>query len=332
MIIPGFGGFVSNYYSAKVIHNQGKIIPPAKSIAFNKNLISNDGLLVNYISRQEKLSLPEAAERVKQFAEQCKEALYNKEIILLPGIGKIFLDIENNIQFLQDKSLNHLINSYGLPDAVAYAIKRNKIVDTKLALSEEVIPIKRNNKRIFWYAAAGFFLLLSALGSYYFIENENARLQACNLFLGAFEKEQPKELPPPVTDAAAFEANILNLRYDFLTYESSPEEIASEEVPAEPAPAVNPAPVRTPEPNTILNNTALPKGYYVVIGSFTRGKNADKLFEKLKENNQVSYQIPGDQGFTRIGIFISSNLEEATKKLDSLRRVYNDSSWILKNN
>ena len=51
VIIPDFGGFVANYKPAMIENN--RFFPPTKEIAFNNKLISNDGLLINYISEAE---------------------------------------------------------------------------------------------------------------------------------------------------------------------------------------------------------------------------------------------------------------------------------------
>ncbi len=47
VIIPEFGGFVANYKPATIENNQ--FFPPAKEIAFNNKLVSNDGLLIKHI-------------------------------------------------------------------------------------------------------------------------------------------------------------------------------------------------------------------------------------------------------------------------------------------
>ena len=50
VIVPSFGGFVAQKISAKIDFKSGKILPPSKSLLFNRQLINNDGLLANVIS------------------------------------------------------------------------------------------------------------------------------------------------------------------------------------------------------------------------------------------------------------------------------------------
>ena len=42
VIVPEFGGFVTNYASAKIHPVQHTFTPPSKNIVFNKNLKNND--------------------------------------------------------------------------------------------------------------------------------------------------------------------------------------------------------------------------------------------------------------------------------------------------
>ena len=62
VIIPNFGGLVSNPVSSKINTVSGTIFPPSKLIVFNKNLSINDGLLINHISKKEKISINDSKE------------------------------------------------------------------------------------------------------------------------------------------------------------------------------------------------------------------------------------------------------------------------------
>ena len=52
VIVPNFGGFIANYNPAIIDELRHKIYPPSKRILSNPNLLSNDGLLANYVSTQ----------------------------------------------------------------------------------------------------------------------------------------------------------------------------------------------------------------------------------------------------------------------------------------
>ena len=52
-IVPNFGALVARNISAKISSDGSKIFPPNKELSFNKNLVKNDGLLINAISSNE---------------------------------------------------------------------------------------------------------------------------------------------------------------------------------------------------------------------------------------------------------------------------------------
>lgn len=114
VIVPGFGGFVSQTNSAKVDWSKGVILPPKKSLLFNRQLVNNDGLLINYISEKREISYPESEEMVAIKVSDWKTKLHSGQRIELDRIGNLFLDSERNIQFEQDRFTNLLLESYGL--------------------------------------------------------------------------------------------------------------------------------------------------------------------------------------------------------------------------
>ncbi len=112
VIIPEFGGFVANYKPATIQNNQ--FFPPTKEIAFNNKLISNDGLLINYISDSEGINYFEAKQRLESFVEETLLNLERKRNVYFEGIGYIHYDSRENLQFEPQLKQNLLIDSYGL--------------------------------------------------------------------------------------------------------------------------------------------------------------------------------------------------------------------------
>ncbi len=125
VIIPGFGGFITNYQPATIDYAQGFLHPPTKSITFNQNLTLNDGLLINYIARKEFVGYDEARMVVEDYAKDCKKKLGRKEILPIPNVGKLYKDIELKLQFLPDAT-NFRTESFGLPKLQYYPILRTK--------------------------------------------------------------------------------------------------------------------------------------------------------------------------------------------------------------
>ena len=51
VIVPNFGGFITNNTSAQIHRSTHTFYPPSKQVGFNVNLSYNDGLLANYIAK-----------------------------------------------------------------------------------------------------------------------------------------------------------------------------------------------------------------------------------------------------------------------------------------
>lgn len=112
VIIPEFGGFVTNYKPASIENNQ--FFPPAKEIAFNNKLISNDGLLVNYIADREGINYFEAKQKLENFVEETQLNLERNRNVYFDAIGYLHYDSRENLQFEPQLRQNLLVESYGL--------------------------------------------------------------------------------------------------------------------------------------------------------------------------------------------------------------------------
>jgi len=112
VIIPEFGGFVANYKPAAIEHNQ--FFPPTKEIAFNNKLISNDGLLINYISETEEINYFDAKQKLDSFVEESLLNLERNRNVHFEGVGYLHYDSRENLLFEPQRRENLLVDSYGL--------------------------------------------------------------------------------------------------------------------------------------------------------------------------------------------------------------------------
>jgi nucleoid DNA-binding protein len=112
VIIPEFGGFVANYKPATIENNQ--FFPPTKEIAFNNKLISNDGLLINYISEADGIDYFNAKQKLDSFVEETMLNLERNRNVYFEGVGYLHYDSRENLQFEPQLKQNLLVESYGL--------------------------------------------------------------------------------------------------------------------------------------------------------------------------------------------------------------------------
>jgi hypothetical protein len=125
VVIPGFGGFIGNYNPAVILSTSHTFLPPSKSLLFNINLRQNDGLLATYLSRNEKITYPQALNEIEQLVTQWHSALNTGQTVEFKKLGQLIKDPEGNLQFTQTKEVNYLGESYGLTSFVSPAIRRD---------------------------------------------------------------------------------------------------------------------------------------------------------------------------------------------------------------
>jgi hypothetical protein len=114
VIIPSFGGFVAKPVSAQIDYQKGTMLPPGKSLLFNRQLINNDGLLVNELSQANNISFDQASEEVTEKISSWNNTLKNGGRIEIDRVGNLFFDEERNMCFEQDRFFNLLLESFGL--------------------------------------------------------------------------------------------------------------------------------------------------------------------------------------------------------------------------
>ncbi len=112
VIVPEFGGFVANYKPATIENNQ--FFPPTKEIAFNNKLISNDGLLISYISETEGIDYFSAKQKLDSFVEETILNLEKLRNVYFEGVGYLHYDSRENLLFEPQLKQNLLVESYGL--------------------------------------------------------------------------------------------------------------------------------------------------------------------------------------------------------------------------
>lgn len=124
VVIPGLGGFLTRDHPAYIHPIKHYFKPPHREIVFNPMLRTNDGLLLNYIARSEKLAYHDAKSRLDRFVVKCLEVLNEGKKINFRNIGNIQYNKEKQIIFEPDTNQNYLSESFGLSSFVSPPIKR----------------------------------------------------------------------------------------------------------------------------------------------------------------------------------------------------------------
>ena len=148
VIVPNFGGFITNKIGAKVNSFTHTFHPPTKQISFNTHLRQNDGLVVSYIAAVENISFEKAIAKINASVTSWNESLKNGAVVF-ENIGALAFNEEKKLIFEPQKEHNFLTNSFGLSTVSSPAIKHPVPANT----SKSVIPLFAK------YAATGVVLL-----------------------------------------------------------------------------------------------------------------------------------------------------------------------------
>lgn len=163
VIVPKFGGFVTNNKSARIDGSNHTIFPPYKQITFNAHLTNNDGLLANYIASVDHISYECALNYIKFEIDAWNEKLKNQELNL-NGLGTFNMS-EDQLHFEPQKKVNYLTSSFGLSNVVRSEIERKPVVKVaEKTTAPKVIPIVEKKAPNYLKYAAIFVIGLSAIG------------------------------------------------------------------------------------------------------------------------------------------------------------------------
>ncbi len=315
LIIPNLGGFVSTYKPAAIDHVQGMIQPPSKKLGFNKNLIINDGILINCIQEALGVTLTEAQKAIKDFVSRTIEMLDNREIILFPGVGRLYKDYENNIQFLQDNT-NYNTKVYGLPTLQFYPILRARpagSLSSDTAIPQQSASKSFNLRRTATAIMPFALIAIIMIGSFMFFNRttENADIAASAMPV----KENRMINKKPSVEQMSIVESLANTLTKSEPVEEEPELIVEESTD-----------IRDTESATLSPGA---KECVIIIGAFGKKAGVEKRVGQIIDLGYSVYQDKKGK-LTRVGIqFAYQDEEEIKDKLDAMRDNFDNRAWVL---
>lgn len=123
VIVPNFGGFVTNRISAQIDENSNTFYPPSKQLGFNHHLTHNDGLLANYIASSENISFEQANTKISELVTSWNSQV-KTETLTIDEVGNISLNDQNHLIFEPLNDINYLTASFGLSSFESVTIDR----------------------------------------------------------------------------------------------------------------------------------------------------------------------------------------------------------------
>lgn len=316
VIVPKFGGFVKEYRASTFDYVQGKISPPSSSVSFNENLKVDDGLLIDFYKRENKLSLQVAKEHIEQFSKKAKITLANREVVSLPKIGRLLKDYENQTKFI---SQNHNFNTdtFGLKEVKYYPILReipqNEENVPKAAAATAAVPAiekgERRRSQKFAMVAIPLAIVLMLTSAFFVFKKFNGKDELATTEMGIEEEEgndgtkMPVNIKPPSKEELDYtnpeesesegnetEEDVLDINDDVNREKSVEEAIAITEEESEV------------ESSQAIENNSYDSEEIIFVGLFSKQSGVDQYTALIVANDWVPYTELLENGSTRVGV------------------------------
>ena len=184
VVVPGLGAFVKKPVPAKVNPVANYFAMPSCVVEFDANLREDNDLVAGYMAENSDIPIAEAKKQLVMFVSECFNALKKGKKVELDHIGTLSYDWDNNLVFIQDKSVNYNADAFGLTDFTPEPViqskskeeiradieQQQKEKNTPVTVDEEAIHQddgqNRSKKKGWWFAVAAAVVLL--LGLFYF--------------------------------------------------------------------------------------------------------------------------------------------------------------------
>ncbi len=329
VIIPGFGGLVAEYAPAQIHPIQHIFLPPHKSIAFNRSIKLNDGLLVAAIAREENISYELANGQVMNFVRQIETGLKNKGSFILPAIGRFYYDVEKNLLFKPEDQLNYLLPAFGLDQFIAQPVMRREEVIS--AIENSFIEPKK--KRGMNWMGLGLVVALVALIFQVFVISSGTsklKIQETGVFRYFNELFTRSESKNSASENNTTHSKDTLIQIVIIQNSTSHPVDTAAIIAGATATEANKAPVATVAPNASPVITTINSGdYYIIFGCF-KGKRAPQvLIEELKQKG-ITADIVIDDSYRRVGTGGFATKEDALTQMRNYHAQGVKDAWVMK--
>lgn len=344
VIVPGLGGFVSNYSKAEYKEEYHTLQPARKRIAFNERLHENDGLLVNHVAKSKRISYAEAETEVNHFAEYVTGRIRNHKSFEFKNVGTFYYTRENNLVFVPYEGLNMFPQSYGLaplklrPAAMNQERKEQEVV-VAMPKPEKTRKVKQARPSTFkiqrlWPVISGAAVILFIAISIQFVGQLNwsnpltkqkAPQKQQDAGLLHFDSQPPVSAPVLVEEKAPAEESIPEVSNPISNKTETVVESESSDINA--SEMAEKTSNEDPEWLIQWQKNRMQSHYYIVIAS---GENDQSLMAKSEQLQQLGYSTQiiqqNNQSYLSIEKFSEEN--NAQEYLRLIKRSFNKAKII----
>lgn len=334
VIVPEFGAFISKECPATIDYVNHVLTPPTKEVAFNGQLITDDGLLIGYVAEKQGVTMTEAAKRVHEFAMRSLAVIEASGVLRLDGMGVLSRVSEREYIFQLDENMNLFGDAFGLTTVKAQPIYRRetyqqiaveiaaaqKEKNTQMTVHEEEKveqPHRVNRYNYKWFRAAAYSMMIAlALVLIGWGANKSdSNFASWNPFFYS----SPNEFIAKHLSGKMESREFINV--DKLTY-------ITVEIPIFKEEDINylqPLDVEELKPVDV-------KSYYIIGASLKNENDAQRCVKRFQKLGfEDAYALPkNDQGNVRVAYELVVGKDAALKRLEIIKKDYNEAAWLLR--
>ncbi|MFO0356565.1 MAG: SPOR domain-containing protein [Sphingobacteriaceae bacterium] len=336
VVVPNFGGFVTQVHFSQYLIDKNILTPPGKIISFNKQLRQNDGVLAFWLQSHMQITADVAMKHIHEFSDYCQQVLNAKRRLSLDNLGFFYLDLENNVCFEPKNDSNYLLESFGLSSVIlnelpvietpTEPVKETVFVDRKPDEAKQELPIKRKrNYKPLAYVALGGSILFFTLATLVNLNKTEGPLLS-----GLFNSSNTKAYKPlPYSDLV-----IQKTIEDTKPYVANANGIAVLELNNKTIAVAVSENLNTNSDASANSHSAsyTSSKFQIVLGCFSMKNNAEKMVRKLKRD-QINAQIAGTnaKGMHVVSCAGFNSKEDAQNYLSEIKSNF-PTAWIKSDN
>ena len=333
VVVPELGAFICKDSPSVLDFVSHRLTPPCREIAFNGHLLSDDGLLIGYLSERKGISFEEAAAMVHDFVMIKLAVLDVEGRVRFDGVGELIRVNHEDYSFVPEPGMNFNPDAFGLPSFSVQPVFRSEFYhqlsekieaeqrqkDTVLSIEEKennTVPFKVTRHNYRWLKAAAY--------------SSVAALAMVLLGWGANKNGSGLASWNPLFYSSPNEfvvSCLANNNYSTVTASvatlnpKAPSLIAADNAVEYIAPRNDEA-LKPADTNV----------YYIIGGSVTNSSDADRLLKKLKRqgfDNAVVLPI-NKKGNIRVAYDAVMGKDAAVAKMEMIKRDFNNAAWLLR--
>jgi len=294
VIVPGLGGFITNYKPAVIHPHNHTFTPPSKQVSFNTALAGNDGVLISAYAKSMDISFSEAKKVIDQKVHTIRISLLKGEKIEIDGVGYLFANKENNIEFRPSGKVNFLNEAYGLPKFDFNPIERTTLTSVTSK------PAVRQTMR--WAA----ILVPVAAVALWATMNTSTLNRVYDNYASFFPSSQPVNVAKPAPVKESKKTKVVT------------------------APVVKQDKQEAPAIEVATPVAEAGNKYYIIAGAFSIPENAERFVEQLKAQGYHASVIGQNRRHLHlVSIESYSDLQSANNSLDVLHAKGFPAAWLL---